>query len=1405
VILHVSFPLFQSSSMNRHPRPWPLAAILAIAFFVSTAKPLHAQNTTANEGGDIAFGGAGSEPGKFLVLQDIAFDPKGVLYALDGIRMNNKIKALEGNLRVQKFDRTGKLLGAIDLKSAPEIEWSEKVQPQHVAADGAGNVYVTVPGADAVLVWDGNGVFVRSITIPRAAAITRFGVGAGERLAVVPSSHEVVKGKGWTWLGGDRILILSPKGEIEKTIALTRSYEDVGDLAADRTGNFYLMAEPNAIYQLSPTGQPLKTYGGNPTTRNPDGSEVLHTVDVDSAGNVYTFAWGNPSLLTRFDADGKTVTQRGGQFKWADPWGPHSERTPLAIDPDDRVWIAATGLNDPAGVNYPKQRAVPAIVRARTDFFAPSMNVQQAPVRRLGFRPSVTSALPFNVSYDLNAPITMQFTVAAANRNVTATTTQWRVFDALKNEVARGAFDLHLENGQSAGADFSWTPTRYGSYFVLINSTSPDGNLGALGEHVAVTPRFPGMPELPTESKGGWSDAVRQMWTGLPNVRIHPGLHPQDKPADREKKFAALEENISAAEKAGATFLVQMVDSQKNFKADDVRAVMDRFKGRIKYVEVCNEPNFSGTADDYFKIHKAAYEAVKAVDPAAQVMGPATVNIDLNWLRRLYALGFKDVSDIVSFHDYEGHESIDPVHWRWKFGEVRQIMAENGDATKQVWQTERAISGVRGLNFQGLVQAIRMSLHRDLLETLGIPSEHNNHYYLNQGGYSSVPTYVWSAQGPMPGALVMRTRHALTSALHRTYAGMLDFGPTGNTLYLGVRYAGADGQTVALRNLGAPEAPLEFSVRGTDTLHVTDAWGNVAQVPVRDGRTSLSIGQLPIYVQLATGQAIEVPKLDFGHNVAPRAEFVYSSTSKNSIALVNNEIVETYYNADPNGDTNGAKIWQGNLPTPGQTLEMRFPRPQPIQQIILRTPRPDNTFTTLLDYDLQSWDGASWTTIAALHRPMPPSEAAVTADATHAMWMDDTNVFIHTFAPVVTGKLRLVVRETTRGFISDDDTRAWSNKIPQKLMLREVEIYAPSLPVEIEPSLREDASASTVVTTLRSHGRFPAKASLYAFAPAGWSVPAVTSIALSATGEQSIPLPTTRPAVVESGTNFIDLELRGENGELLGSNFLAIQSPTPVELTPQTANAAESTPEGALVKLAVKNISGKPLSGTAILYLIGPSEKPPIEQSFGPLEAGGSGVVSWRIPALDLAKERWSATFEMVANGIKTTVQKELFGQNWSIVGPFPRGFDVPEGPEKTLKFDPTESFTDMVGTVRRWQAVRPAETGLVNLADAIKPNTDVMAYAVAIVHSPGAQKALFSVGTDDGGKGWLNGKVVYADDGTHAASPGQQQIPVELQAGANEVWLKVTQSTAGWGFYFDLLDPQSGKPLTDLVYTAQP
>jgi hypothetical protein len=63
-----------------------------------------------------------------------------------------------------------------------------------------------------------------------------------------------------------------------------------------------------------------------------------------------------------------------------------------------------------------------------------------------------------------------------------------------------------------------------------------------------------------------------------------------------------------------------------------------------------------------------------------------------------------------------------------------------------------------------------------------------------------------------------------------------------------------------------------------------------------------------------------------------------------------------------------------------------------------------------------------------------------------------------------------------------------------------------------------------------------------------------------------------------------------------------------------------------------------------------------------------------------------------------------------------------------------------------------------------------------------------------------LNGKLVVSRNTSRPAAPCQEEVPVELAAGWNEVIVKITQGNGGWGFYLDFLTPD-GNPMADLTY----
>jgi len=118
-----------------------------------------------------------------------------------------------------------------------------------------------------------------------------------------------------------------------------------------------------------------------------------------------------------------------------------------------------------------------------------------------------------------------------------------------------------------------------------------------------------------------------------------------------------------------------------------VRAVVSRYKGKIKHWEIWNEPNiffWSGPRDMYTELLKRAYAAIKETDPEALVLGCSTAGIDARFIRRVIKLGGK--FDILTIHPYRGH--LDDVGFVRELRQVRELTKKIDGRPRPVWITE---------------------------------------------------------------------------------------------------------------------------------------------------------------------------------------------------------------------------------------------------------------------------------------------------------------------------------------------------------------------------------------------------------------------------------------------------------------------------------------------------------------------------------------------------------------------------------------------------------------------------------------------------------------------------------------------------------------------------------------------
>jgi len=1337
------------------------------------------------EGTDIEIGSPGSEPGQFLGLQDIAFDAQNRLFVLEGRYWDGKQWQL-GNCRVQVFDNDGKYL---DQFSVLLQESRDNSNPARLAVDSKGNVYVTQPTAGLVVQYAlapppagaqaqrGNTWRVaNAYSVADAYAIAAWRENGRERIVVMQNRRQ-----GNQDVAFDRVSVIDPEaGKLLEPLQLSRPLANVQDLETDARGSLYVLADVNQVHKFEATGKLLAVLGAGTFRRASDGSELRHAVAVDSLGNLYSQAFGN---IARFDAELKTVTLKAGQFYWYDNWSPHDAYTPLAIDHNDRLWVGASGEHQPDRWHYR-----PCVMRTRADFFK-TATVQST--KLLGLDAVVSVKLPYNIAYDL-APIPVEFVLRPATRQVKDLTVEYRVHDVYKAEVAKGSFSLKLEDGAEARQALTFTPPRWGWYTVECLLSDQGGFLMGVGAHVGVTPKFPGMPVLAEgESAGGWVDPPRHGFCGVRSMRVNTGQG-----AD------TIEKAIQEAQKYGVTLLVQF-ESKDSCTPEKVREAVTRFKGRVRYWEIVNEPNFSMSPDDYAALLKQVVPIIKEVDPQAQVMGPTVCGINLAWNEAVFRAGGGKLLDIISIHDYEGNESIDPGHWRWKIGALREVMARYGLGEKAIWQTERAIGGVRADNFLGGVQAVRVGLQRDVLETLGIPNQHNLHYYMNQAGYAAVPTYLWSDSGPHPAALALRTREAMV--LGRKFAGALDFGPNGNRIFLALRYVGTDGSTILLRQYGAAADPqLELGAKGGTTLEVVDSFGNSQALPIRQGKVTLTVPLLPIYLRLAKGQEIVPPRLDFGRNYAAEASFSYSGRTKSDMGILTNGLLEVTHADNPWGP-----YWAGDLANAPQMLDMTFPVARTVDRVMVYSMRADNPHCYLLDFDLQCHDGKQWVTLEEVRTPCPPSDLVRTADSKANTWYMDQNLALVEFPPITTNRLRLVARRSTLGFHPDAiavQATGWQAG-PPTLALREMEVYGPPPRVEVGAALKPAPVTAAfeqepLAVTITNRGKNPVNGVVKVTVPPGWAAkPAEVPVTLGAHQAKSATVTLSPPAEIPTGKTPVELTLTDARGQPLDFTRAMLTVASPVQVTPQTPGAINQAQQP--MSVTIKNLTPEPLSGVVRLTLTGKGAIGPLEKAFDAIPPQGSANVALLVPGLRFGEAAWRATYAVAANHLVTTSEQEFAAVRlWQVVGPFPNegggGFDAVYEPEKGV--DVTKSIVLPNGNAARWKPAANGPTGFLDLLPLFEPNNNVCAYAAIYVKTPAARRAMLSVGSDDGIKAWINGKLVVTNNVSRGAAPGQEQVVLDLDAGWNEVLLKITQGTGGWGFYFELLTPD-GQPMPDLIY----
>jgi len=168
---------------------------------------------------------------------------------------------------------------------------------------------------------------------------------------------------------------------------------------------------------------------------------------------------------------------------------------------------------------------------------------------------------------------------------------------------------------------------------------------------------------------------------------------------------------------------------------------------------------------------------------------------------------------------------------------------------------------------------------------------------------------------------------------------------------------------------------------------------------------------------------------------------------------------------------------------------------------------------------------------------------------------------------------------------------------------------------------------------------------------------------------------------------------------------------------------------------------------------------------------------------LEISDINWRRYKDLLSEGKYIT--------DWWLIGPFDntarKGIKKVYQPEE--EFLPSKTYTGKNKKLVSWFEYNGKDNEYISLGNLIKPSDEGVVYARRIFNLEKSKVLKIGLGTNDGVKMWVNGKLVHENIIARTAVPNEDVISVQFKKGENVVLLKIDQLGGGWGFYFSLLD----------------
>src|SRR5262249_30889039 len=101
-------------------------------------------------------------------------------------------------------------------------------------------------------------------------------------------------------------------------------------------------------------------------------------------------------------------------------------------------------------------------------------------------------------------------------------------------------------------------------------------------------------------------------------------------------------------------------------------------------------------------------------------------------------------------------------------------------------------------------------------------------------------------------------------------------------------------------------------------------------------------------------------------------------------------------------------------------------------------------------------------------------------------------------------------------------------------------------------------------------------------------------------------------------------------------------------------------------------------------------------------------------------------------------------------------------------------------------------------------PGDKCATYVYRTIRVERKQPLTLYLGSDDGIKVWLNGKLVHSKILVRVLAPNQDIVPVVLQPGENRLLMKIVNLAGGYGFYFSTREKEKDERLEESMRLAR-